>query len=42
MNLKEIIEEIQLKLHAIEHLINMISDTYISHQHRDETIQYQV
>ena len=42
MNLKEIIVEIQLKLLATEHLIKMSSDTYISHQHREETVQYQV
>jgi len=42
MNLKEIIAEVQLQLHATEHLIKMSSDTYISHQHGEENIQYQV
>ena len=42
MNIKGIIVEVQLKLHATEHLIKMNSDTYISYQHREEIIQYQV
>jgi hypothetical protein len=42
MNLEEIIAEIQSELHETEHLIKMSSDTYTSHQHREETLQNQV
>jgi len=42
MNLKEIIEEVKFELQATKHMIKMNSDTYISYQHKEEIIQYQV